>query len=137
MSRQIFVTKGDEKKLQKLIDEAIEFNQGNSLYLKDLKQELNRAKLISSEKVPPDVITMNSKVKLRDLDSKEEMIYTLVYPADAELLEDKISILAPVGTAILGYRVGDVVDWKVPGGSVRLGVEAILYQPEAAGDLDL
>jgi len=80
---------------------------------------------------------MNSKVLLKDLALGEETIYTLVYPEDANLAENKISVLAPIGTAILGFREGDVIDWKVPAGTVQLRVEKILYQPEASGNYDL
>lgn len=137
MSRQLFVTEVDKDRLQKLINEFKEFGQGNKDYLDVLENELERAQVVTSKEIPNGVITMNSMVRLKDLDTGEEMIYTLVYPADAELAEDKISIMAPVGTAILGYREGDVVKWKVPGGLVQLRVESILYQPEASGDLDL
>lgn len=137
MSRQIFITERDKQRLQKFINEAKEFGSGNQESLKELELELNRAQVVTSLKIPHDIITMNSKVLLKDLDSGEEMIYTLVYPADADLMENKISVLAPVGTAILGFRKGDMVNWKVPGGLVRLKVEKILYQPEAAGDYDL
>jgi regulator of nucleoside diphosphate kinase len=75
---------------------------------------------------------MNSTVRLRDLDTGEEETYTLVYPAQANVEENRISVLAPVGTAIIGYRVGDAVTWRVPGGRVRLRVEEVLYQPERA-----
>ena len=81
-----------------------------------------------------DVVTMNSEVLVRDLDSKKEMTVTLVFPSEADLEQGKISILAPVGTALLGYRVGDTIEWKVPGRVRRLRVEKVLYQPEAAGD---
>lgn len=137
MSRQIFITEKDKIKLQKLINEAKEFHPGSEGYLNNLEQELDRAQLVASEKIPHNVITMNSKVLLKDLDSGEEMTYTLVYPNEANLLEDKISVLAPVGTAIIGLREKDVIDWKIPSGMVRLEVKKILYQPEAAGEYDL
>jgi regulator of nucleoside diphosphate kinase len=79
---------------------------------------------------------MNSTVRLRDLDSGEVETYTLVYPNEADAEENRISVLAPIGTAIIGYRVGDVIKWPVPGGFVRLRVEEILYQPERAGAPD-
>lgn len=137
MSRQIFITEADKKRLQKLINEAKEFSSGNEGYLRKLEQELNRAQVVTSAKIPRDVMTMNSKVLLKDLETGEKMEYTLVYPADADLMENRISVLAPIGTAILGFREGDVIDWKVPDGLVKLEVEKILYQPESAGDLDL
>lgn len=89
---------------------------------------------MASEDVPPDVITMNSTARLRDLDTDEVFDYTLVYPRDAEA--QRISILAPVGSALLGYRIGDVIEWPIPAGTIRLKVEQVMYQPERAGDLD-
>ena len=137
MSRQIFITEKDKVKLQKLINEAKEFHPGNEVYLNNLERELDRAQLVASEKIPHNVITMHSKVLLRDIDSGEEMTYTLVYPNEANLMEDKISVLAPVGTAIIGLREKEAINWKIPSGMVRLEVKKILYQPEAAGDFDL
>ncbi|MDX9872368.1 MAG: nucleoside diphosphate kinase regulator [Clostridia bacterium] len=138
MGRKIDITVKDRERILKVIAEEREFGTGrNKEALKELEQELNRANIVSSEKIPSGSITMNSKVLLKDLDLGEETIYTLVYPEEADLAENKISILAPIGTAILGFREGDVIDWKVPAGIVKLSVEKILYQPEAAGDYDL
>jgi regulator of nucleoside diphosphate kinase len=103
-------------------------------YLEELDDELDRAEIVKPEEIPTDVITMNSTFRLSDLDSGEEVVYTLVFPAKADSANGKISILAPVGTAVLGYRVGDTVEWKVPAGLKRLKVKEVVYQPEAAGD---
>jgi len=138
MLRTINITSKDRERLLKLINEEREFGKGrNRECLKDLEQELNRANIVEPESIPADSITMNSKVLLKDLDTGEETTYTLVYPEDVNLAENKISVLAPIGTAILGFREGDVIDWKVPAGTVKLRVEKILYQPEAAGDYHL
>lgn len=138
MVRTINITVKDRERILKLIKKEKEFGTGrNKEFLKDLEQELNRANIVSSENIPGDSITMNSKVLLKDLDLGEETIYTLVYPEDADLTENKISVLAPIGTAVLGFREGDVIDWKVPGGIVKLRVEKIIYQPEAEGNYDL
>ncbi|GAB6179859.1 nucleoside diphosphate kinase regulator [Desulfotomaculum defluvii] len=136
--RKIYMTNVDKERLQKLIakEKEVRWNMGKE-YLSGLERELERALLVSSQEVPPSVITMNSKVLLEDLSTGEEMTYTLVYPEEADVLEDKISVLAPVGTAILGYQVGDILDWPVPDGIVRLRVKEILYQPEAAGNFEL
>lgn len=80
---------------------------------------------------------MNSMVRLKDLDSGEEMTYTLVFPDMADISSKKISILAPIGTALIGYKVGDSIEWEVPAGIRKLKVEEIVYQPEAAGDYHL
>jgi regulator of nucleoside diphosphate kinase len=82
--------------------------------------------------VPPDVITMNSEVRLMDVDSGEVKVYKLVFPTQTRT-ENSLSVLAPIGTAILGYRVGDVIEWRVPKGVRRLKVLEVLFQPEAAG----
>lgn len=138
MERTIDITFKDRERLLDLVNKEREFGKGrNKDYLKDLEQELNRANVVSSDQIPVDSITMNSKVILKDLDSEEETTYTLVYPENVDLMENKISVLAPIGTAILGFREGDVIDWKVPAGIIKLKVEKILYQPEAAGDYDL
>jgi len=136
-SREIFITKFDKERLEELISVVDEFGKEDHQDLFDLKKELSRAKLISSEKIPSDVVTMNSKVALSDIDTSEEMTYTIVFPKDANIDEGKISVLAPMGTAMLGYRVGDIIEWQVPAGKRRIKIEKILYQPEASGDFHL
>ncbi len=81
-----------------------------------------------------DVVTMNSQARVRDLNSNEEMVFTLVFPAEVDYVRGRLSVIAPIGTALLGYRAGDTVEWKVPAGIRRLKIEQVLYQPEAAGD---
>ena len=134
----IFITEPDRQRLEKLIELA--GGQGgaeNHEYLRKLEHELDLAETVSPEEVPGDVITMRSKVRLKDLTTGEEMVYTLVFPSEANFDEGKISVLAPVGTAMLGYRVGSRIEWQVPSGLRRLKVEEILYQPEASGDYGL
>lgn len=135
----IYITELDRRRLEKLIEIAGERPNGdeNYEYLRRLEGELDQAETVSPREVPGDVITMRSKVRLGDLVTGEEMIYTLVFPSEARFDEGRISVLAPVGTAMLGYRVGDTIEWQVPSGLRRLRVEEILYQPEAAGDYNL
>lgn len=139
-TRGIFITQLDRKRLVDLIEvvEASEaFNKRDLRNLKDLKRELRRAKIVAPEEIPSHVVTMNSKVSLRDVESSEEMTYTLVFPDRADIEAGRISILAPIGTAILGYGEGDTVEWPVPSGRRRITIQKILYQPEAAGDYHL
>lgn len=136
-SRKIFITKFDKQRLDELLAVAMEFDAKKREDLTGLSSELARAKLVASEKVPADVVTMNSKVLLRDVNNGEEVTYTLVFPKNANIDRGAISVLAPVGTAILGYREGDQVTWKVPSGERTLEIEKVLYQPEAAGDFNL
>lgn len=135
--KHIYITDHDKKRLIKLIEKARKTGHENEKYLKDLENELDRAKVVTSQAIPDNVITMNSKVRLRDLDSQEEMTYWIVFPDYANIDQGKISILAPVGTALLGYKVGDIIKWKVPAGLTTLKVEEILYQPEADGKYHL
>jgi len=133
----IYITDSDKKRLKQLIRDARALGSEHEVHVKELEEELNRGKVVKSKDIPKDVITMNSKIRLKDLDTREEMIYWLVFPDDADPDQSKISILAPVGTALLGYRVGDVIEWKVPAGLRKLKVLEVLYQPEAVGDYDL
>jgi regulator of nucleoside diphosphate kinase len=121
-------------RLQKLIEVMSDRDRKSKLYIDKLEEELDRAHVMEPERIPPNVITMNSTVRLRDLNSREEVIYTLVFPGKANAGENAISILAPVGTALLGYREGDVIEWEVPAGTRRLRVLEVMYQPERAGD---
>jgi len=133
-ARTIYMTEFDMERLRTLIRDAKRLDRRGNKYWEDLETELSRAQVVAPTDVPVDVITMNSKVRLRDLASQEELIVMLVFPGDADIVQNKISVLAPIGTAMLGYRVGDVFTWKVPDGVRRLQVEKVLYQPEAAGD---
>jgi regulator of nucleoside diphosphate kinase len=132
-ARTIYVTEFDMERLRTLIDDAKRLNRHGNEYLDSLEIELSRAQVVAPTAVPADVVTMNSKVCLRDLDTQEELIMMLVFPREADITQAKISVLAPIGTAMLGYRVGDVFTWNVPDGVRRLQVEQVLYQPEAAG----
>lgn len=131
--RTIYITDTDMKQLRDLLETAERLNYYDRADLQELEAELNRAKKVHAKQVPPDVITMNSTVCLVDLESGEEMTYTLVLPNEADIDQHKISVLAPIGIAMLGYRVGDTLEWRVPGGISRLKVKQILYQPEANG----
>jgi regulator of nucleoside diphosphate kinase len=133
--RKIVVTETDLRRLSQMLDSEFAATVVPSRYLNDLRGELERAEVVPSEDVPDDVVTMDSTIILRDLDTGEPETFTLVYPQKANIAENKLSVLAPVGTAILGFRVGDVVRWKVPDGYRRLQIEEVLYQPERAGVL--
>ena len=133
----IHITELDYNRLSGLIDRTRERNGTDREYLHKLEAELDRAETVDPKGIPADVITMRSRVRLKDLVSGESNTYSLVFPTEADFAEGKISVLAPIGTAILGYRQGDTIEWPVPSGVRKLKVEEILYQPEAAGDGDL
>ncbi len=101
-----------------------------------LEKELARAELVDPAKMPADVISMNSTARFRDVNSGDERELTLVYPRDATGEAGRVSILAPIGSALLGLRIGQRIDWPLPGGrTATLEVLSIQYQPEAAGEL--
>lgn len=135
--KTIHITAFDLERLRKLILDAQSTEYRKSEYIEKLKAELDRAAIVEPREIPPTVVTMNSTIALIDLDTGEEETYTLVFPEDADISKGKISILAPIGTAMLGYEIGDVFEWDVPAGKRRLRVERIIYQPEASGNFDL
>ena len=134
----LYITRPDYERLTKLIEIARERESDtNREYLDRLENELDRAEMVQQQDIPADVITMRSTVRVKDLDTSEEMIYRLVFPTEANYDEGKISVLAPIGTAMLGYRRGDAIEWQVPSGVRRLSVEEVLYQPESKGEYHL
>ena len=132
--RMIQVTQEDKKKLMALIESRMEWHTRDKEHLDMLAHELDRAEIVLSTDIPADTVTMHSHVLVGDLDTGRESAYTLVFPTDAEITQGKISILAPIATALLGYREGDEIEWPTPGGRRRFKVIKVLYQPEAVGD---
>jgi len=126
---EILLTEYDARRLQRLIEE-MEYSSDD---VTGLRREVERAHVVPPGSIRPDVITMNSRARLRDVESGEMMTYTLVFPEQAKFEEERISVLAPIGTAMLGQKKGDEFSWEVPAGQIRLRVEEVLYQPEAAG----
>lgn len=135
--RKIFITKFDKERLTDLI-EGLSENPGKKREIIDmLEKELSSAQVVEPEDIPTDVITMNSTAHITIMDSEEKMICSLVFPSAANIDKNKISILAPMGIALLGYRVGDIIEWKMPSGFKKLRIDEVVYQPEAAGDYHL
>jgi len=131
----IYLTEKDYHRLHQVVLAQRQTN-GNQA-VEALGKELKRACLVPSASIPADVVTMNSRVILREKEKGSTFELTLVYPREANVSEHKISVLAPVGTAILGCKVGEEVSWPVGNKTIRYEVEEILYQPEAAGDVNL
>jgi regulator of nucleoside diphosphate kinase len=130
MIGRIYITEADAERLRRLIQGVRAGGRGDHEHLEMLEEELDRAEVVASEFIPRDVITMNSEVRLEDLDSGTTQRYRLVFPHQFRA-DDSVSVLAPIGTAMLGYRAGDVIEWPVPKGLRRLKVVEVVYQPEA------
>ncbi len=127
----IIMSAADHENLRCVVAAAGHLSKRGLEELAALECELTRAQIVPPGDVPADVITMNSRAELVDLETAERMEFTLVYPADADIDAGKISILAPLGAAMIGYRVGDEFKWFVPYGERRLRVTAVRFQPEA------
>ncbi|MDH4197786.1 MAG: nucleoside diphosphate kinase regulator [Candidatus Aminicenantes bacterium] len=134
---QIYITSFDHERLTKILSNPSMQAGPDKAHLLELRKELGRAVIVEPKDIPPDVVTMNSKFQVRDMQTNELIDYTLVFPHEADIKQNKLSVFAPIGMGLLGYRVGDVFEWPVPAGKRVLKVEKIFYQPEASGDFHL
>ncbi len=135
--KQIVITKQDNTRIHNAIRDA---KLNNSIKKEDAEKllaELHSAKIVASEEISKDVVTMNSIVKIHFQNSKNIVEFQLVYPHLANIKEHKISIFSSVAAALIGYGVGDEIDWVIPSGMTKIVIDEIVYQPEAAGDFDL
>jgi regulator of nucleoside diphosphate kinase len=135
--RRIFITDDDMARLRDLVRRGRMASRRDWDHLEELHRELDRAEVVATGEVLSDVVTMHSTLRVRDLDSGKSVVYTIVFPVDADIEKKRISVLAPIGTALIGYRAGDIVEWATPGGTRRLQIEEVLFQPEAVGDTDV
>ena len=131
----IYITSIDRQRIIKIINEMSAAKKASDESAKKLEDELCRAIIIEPHRVSRDVVTMNSMALLRLND--EDLKVSLVYPKDADLRTMRLSVFSPIGTAILGYREGNTIEWEVPSGTSKIHIKRILYQPEAAGDYHL
>jgi regulator of nucleoside diphosphate kinase len=131
MNLPISITEQDAARLRRLLDSNVARKETDSTSLKRLEHELDRAKIVPQSELPADAIAMNSTVELEDLSDGEILTYTLVYPEQADAASGRISILAPLGMAMLGYRVGDEFEWPVPSGMIRVRVRRMIESPDA------
>lgn len=129
----IIISKTDAKRLEDLLDAV----SGDNTPIADaLDAEISRADIVDSKDMPKDVVTMNSKVKFKVLSNNETFCLTLVYPKDMKDSGETISILAPVGSALLGLKEGETIEWTKPGGGLlKVKIEEVVYQPEREGEM--
>lgn len=134
LDTDLVMTSNDVERLRVAIAAASQGHASVAL----LREEIARAQIVTQSAIPPDVVTMNSRVKIRDLDSGKISELTLVYPRDADADSGRVSVLAPIGSALLGLHEGQTIEWPLPGNRTkRVTVLQICYQPEAAGDYEL
>lgn len=129
-SHSIIVADADMYRLSALVRALKNSRFRDQLQLESLEQALESAEETSSERVPRDVIRMNSSIRVLDLDTRKKELYTLVFPDNADISSSRISVLAPVGLALLGRKQGDTIETNVPGGSRRLRVDRVWQSPE-------
>ena len=128
----IIINEFDAERIDCLLEQPA---YANSPVANALNDELDRAQMCAPEDMPHDVVSMNSQVRFRDLTTGEERVRTLVFPAQMTDSSSQLSVMAPVGAALLGLRAGSAIHWELPGGtSTHLEVLELLYQPEAAGE---
>ena len=129
---RIVITELDLERLEKLLDQTpADAFPGKA----DLARELDRADVVDPHEIPPDTVTMNSTVRFRVTSSDEEFRLTLVYPRDVAPEGGTISLLAPIGSALIGLSEGDEMEWPRPGGgTLQVRIEEVLFQPERAGE---
>lgn len=136
MTRSIVITEPDMTKLRALSGARSAPSRHDEAHRAALDAELERAVVVNPDDVPKDVVTMHTKAIVRDLHDGTLIECTLVFPWSADVGTRKISVLAPFGTALLGYREGDEILWKMPGGDRRLRIERVICQPEATRRTD-
>jgi len=126
------INKYDYERLEALC--ATPGKEEEAYLLADVLKRVKPSLLVAHNSTPPQVVTMNSRVLVQNLRTKQRIEVTLVFPDEADEIENKISILEPLGAALLGYGIGETVQYATPAGSVWMKIERVCYQPETAGN---
>ncbi len=128
----LLITDADANQLRMLLEGTDLRSERDRVQLDVLEEEIERARIVPQAQIPPDVVTMRSRVRIVDMRTGEQLVYQIVYPHEANYAAQKISILAPIGMALLGYSAGTEIEWQVPSGSRRLRIEAVEQQSNAS-----
>jgi regulator of nucleoside diphosphate kinase len=134
MRNQIVISKLDYSRLNSMILNLLSNRDSNLIDLNRLNMEIKQAKVIEPEKIKPDCVTMNSVIQVKFSQSGISKTLRLTYPKDASLKDGNISVLSPLGCALLGYKKGEAVSFKAPGGTQTVVIDNVIYQPEANGE---
>lgn len=124
--RTIYMTEYDLRRLQPLVASARTYGLGDHEALARLEEEIDRAVLCDPDDLPPHTVTINARVTITDLDTRKQSEYTIVFPRDADYEKRRVSVLAPIGTALLGYPTGVEVEWPTPGGLRRFRIDKVV-----------
>ena len=127
----LLITDADAQQLRMLLSNTEFSGERDRIQWEAREEEIEKAKVVPPEQMPNDVVTMRSRVRIVDMRTGEQLVYQIVYPHEANYAEKKISILAPIGMALLGYRAGTEIEWQVPSGSRRLRIEAVEQDAES------
>ena len=135
--KKLIINRLDYARIKKSINDAKQLKSISVTEAEKLLSELESANIVEPEAIPSNVVTMNSIVKLSFLNSNKQIRFQIVYPGQANVKDNKISIFSPIATALIGYKVEDEIEWLVPAGMTRIRIDEIIYQPESAGDFNL
>lgn len=135
--KKLIINRLDHARIKRCIDDAKQMKSISLAEAEKLMNELNAAEIVKPELIPANVVTMNSIVKVSFLNNNKQVQFQIVYPEQANLKENKISIFSPIATALIGYKAGEEIEWIVPAGLTIIRIDEIIYQPEAAGDYSL
>lgn len=135
--RDVLVTRADRERILRMVERLKSRGQGRFDVVDALKTHVNAAEAVSAMEVPRNVVTLNSRVRLREMGSGKRMTLTLASPLETSMFGDQLSVANPAGIALLGRSVGQIVSWKLGPRTRRFRIEEVIYQPEAAGDFHL
>lgn len=134
MKGEIIITAHDYTKLCEMLSMVREQKTIELKNIEVLGSEIKRARKVDPRTIVSDVVTMNSEIEVVDMDTNKPMRITLVYPEMANIRESRVSVLSPLGSALLGYKTGDTITFEVPKGTKKIRIDKIIYQPEASGN---
>lgn len=133
--KPIYISSGDHRILSRIVNELLLSGEKVPSSIHKLRDELNRAEILNASEISPKTVVLNALVKLRDLETDELEEWILTLPNDANSDQKRISVLAPVGTAILGFSVGDEIEWEMPNGTRTLKIEHVQHKAFSVDDI--
>lgn len=134
MNAKIKITELDFVRLSALLNSTRKDKATEITNIEALNTEISRAERVDSKSIEPNFVTMNSVIDVTSTATKKQMTIKIVYPSQADFKKGFVSVLSPLGSALLGYKVGDTVKYQAPAGMSEIVIDKINYQPEASGD---